>query len=194
MKPDSKGRNMPNQQKSGYDHPWKDTVEDLFPQMIKFTNRRLYKEIDWSKPYTALNKELRQVVRPKPGTGRRYVDNLIKVHLKEGGSELLYIHIELQNDRDDDFPRRLYVYHYRLFEKFGDKIWTMAVLGDTDPQWRPSSYRHGRLGCRITFKFPIIKLIDYERKWHQLERSRNPFALVVMAHLMAKDHRPGRTA
>jgi hypothetical protein len=180
------GRTMSNSQKSGYDHPWKDAVEDLFPQMIKFTNRRLYNKIDWSKPYTPANKELRQVIRPKPGVGRRFVDNLIKVHLKEGGTELLYIHIELQNDRDDDFPKRLYVYHYRLFEKFGDKIWSMAVLGDTDPQWRPSSYSHGRLGCRTTFKFPIIKLIDYEKKWHYLERSRNPFALVVMAHLMAK--------
>ena len=34
-------------------------------------------------------------------------------------------------------------------------------------------------------KFPIAKLLDYEAKWHELEQSSNPFAVVVMAHLKA---------
>jgi hypothetical protein len=129
---------------------------------------------------------LRQVIRPKPGEGRKYIDKLAQVHLKGGGKRLLYIHVEVQNDVDEHFPRRMFIYHYRLFEKFGERVWTLAVLGDTDPNWRPKRFHYGLYGCSNTFKFPVTKLLDYEQQWERLERSRNPFALVVMAHLKAK--------
>ncbi len=33
----------------------------------------------------------------------------------------------------------------------------------------------------------MIKLLDYAAQWHQLEASRNPFAVAVMAHLKTKE-------
>jgi hypothetical protein len=41
-------------------------------------------------------------------------------------------------------------------------------------------------GCSTRLEFPIVKLIDYEPHWADLEASRNPFAVVVMAHLKTK--------
>jgi predicted transposase/invertase (TIGR01784 family) len=38
----------------------------------------------------------------------------------------------------------------------------------------------------VFFEFPYVKLIDYEDRWEELEASRNPFALVTMAHLKTK--------
>jgi hypothetical protein len=38
-------------------------------------------------------------------------------------------------------------------------------------------------GSRVSFTFPIVKLLDYRARWQDLERSTNPFATVVMAHL-----------
>ncbi len=37
--------------------------------------------------------------------------------------------------------------------------------------------------------FPIVKLLDYKKKWEELEASTNPFATVVMAHLKTKETR-----
>ena len=34
-------------------------------------------------------------------------------------------------------------------------------------------------------RFPVVKLLDYRARWAELEASRNPFAVVVMAHLKA---------
>ncbi|CAK0755155.1 hypothetical protein CCP3SC1_240007 [Gammaproteobacteria bacterium] len=40
-----------------------------------------------------------------------------------------------------------------------------------------------RWGCGVELKFPICKLIDYQKRWAELEMSSNTFALVVMAQL-----------
>jgi len=63
------------------------------------------------------------------------------------------------------------------------------VLGDDRSTWRPRSYTDELWGCRIQFEFPVVKLLDYGGNWSDLENSSNPFALVVMAHLKAKETR-----
>jgi len=37
----------------------------------------------------------------------------------------------------------------------------------------------------MRIKFPAVKLTDYAARWEELEKSANPFAVVVMAHLKA---------
>jgi hypothetical protein len=39
----------------------------------------------------------------------------------------------------------------------------------------------------VDFRFPIVKLLDYQSRWSELEESQNPFAIVVMAHLKTKE-------
>lgn len=41
-------------------------------------------------------------------------------------------------------------------------------------------------GCDVLFRFPTVKLLDYESQWDDLEANRNPFAIVTMAHLKTK--------
>lgn len=38
-------------------------------------------------------------------------------------------------------------------------------------------------------EFPVVKLLDYAGQWAVLEKSNNPFAVVVMAHLKAQETR-----
>jgi len=40
-----------------------------------------------------------------------------------------------------------------------------------------------RWGLRAGIRFPVVKLLDYAEQWETLEGSRNPFAMVVLAHL-----------
>ncbi len=42
-------------------------------------------------------------------------------------------------------------------------------------------------GFRMEMEFPIVKLLDYRDKWDELEKSQNPFAVVVMAHLKTQE-------
>ena len=83
----------------------------------------------------------------------------------------------------------MFVYHYRIYDKYIDKnieIVSLAVLGDEDENWRPTSYNYSRWSCQLTFKFPIVKLSDYQQNYSSLAENNNPFAVVIMAYLQSK--------
>jgi hypothetical protein len=42
-------------------------------------------------------------------------------------------------------------------------------------------------GCEVRFEFPSVKLLDFTKRWSELEQSHNRFAVVIMAHLKAKE-------
>ena len=115
-------------------------------------------------------------------SGEREGDKLFKVWQKNGEEAYLLIHIEIQSQRDNLFEERMYVYHYRSFD-IHKKVISLAILGDDQPNWRPTGYGYELAGCSMEFKFPQVKLLDYEAQWSRLENSSNPFALLVMAHL-----------
>ena len=174
-----------------YDSPWKEAIEQYFEEFVAFFFPKAYKQIDWSRGYEFLDKELRQITK-KAEISRKYVDKLVKVWLKDQNEVWAVIHADVQNQREEDFSRRMYVYNYRLFDRYGRHAASFAVLGDANPNWRPSQFTQELMGCKVNFKFPTVKLSDYRKKIQKLEKSRNPFAVVVMAHLKtqetAKDH------
>ena len=90
------------------------------------------------------------------------------------------------------FFERMYVYNYRLFDRFRRHAASFAVLGDAREDWRPDTFERELWGCGIRFRFPVVKLSEYAENRELLKTSSNPFAVVVMAHLLtqdtAKDH------
>ncbi len=56
-------------------------------------------------------------------------------------------------------------------------------------QWRPSNYSYNYPQTRLNFEFGIVKLLDYENRFDELETNTNPFATVVMAHLKTQQTR-----
>jgi hypothetical protein len=109
------------------------------------------------------------------------VDKLVKVWLKNGIEKWFLIHIEVQGYNDPEFSERMFIYYYRIFDKFKKDIVSLAVLIDDNKRYRPSEYRRGFLGCDLRFCHPIVKLIDFD--WEELLNSKNPFSFVVMAQL-----------
>ncbi|MEO0852326.1 MAG: DUF4351 domain-containing protein, partial [Cyanobacteria bacterium J06648_11] len=112
-----------------------------------------------------------------------------KVWRNDGDEAWVVVHLEAQNQRERAFPRRMYVYNYRLSDRHDKPIVSLAILGDEDANWRPNSYQVELWGCRTSFQFPTVKLLDYKQRWEELENSQNPFATAVMAHLKAKETR-----
>jgi hypothetical protein len=170
--------------KTDYDSPWKDILEQYFPQFIAFFAPQAYDEIDWLRDHTFLDKELQQIA-PQAETGARRVDKLVRVYLHNGEETWLLIHIEVQGQREDVFPERMYIYNYRVFDLYGRQVISIAVLTDEHRNWRPSHYGYERWGCRVSLDFPIIKLLDYAGRQEELTTSDNPFAVVILAHLQS---------
>ena len=116
----------------------------------------------------------------------RHADKLVRVYRKGGGEDWVYVHIEVQASRKTDFERRMFTYSYRLFERFGRPVASLAVLADAHRNWRPDGYGFELFGCRHWLNFPTVKLLDYEPDLDVLLADPNPFALVTAAHLLTR--------
>ena len=174
----------PQTSTDAYDSPWKDILEHAFPEFMAFYFPEAHTRIDWSRGHQFKNTELRQVVRDAQ-LGKRFADALVQVTLTDGHENWIYVHIEVQGQRDNDFARRMFTYNYRLFDRYARPIASLAVLADEDPAWRPDHYGFEILGCRHLLEFPVAKLIDYDHA-ESLEADPNPFALVTSAHLRTR--------
>lgn len=168
-----------------YDSPWKEVLEKYFKDFIAFFFPKVYNGIDWSGGYEFLDKELQKVVRDAT-LGRRFVDKLVKVWRKTGKEAWILIHIEVQGQVEKKFAERLYIYNYRLFDRYRCRVVTLAVLADERSNWRPQKFGYKLWGCEAYLKFPIVKLLDYKKHIQELEKSTNPFAVVVLAHLKSQ--------
>jgi hypothetical protein len=171
-----------------YDSPWKEALDSYFPLFMAFFFPQASAEIDWSRGYEALDKGLQQVAR-EAEVGRRVVDKLVKVWRKDGSEEWVLIHIEVQSQEESDFPLRMFIYNYRLFDRYNRSVCSLAVLGDDRANWRPDHFGYDLWGCRVDFQFPIVKLLDYAPHLAALESHPNPFAAVVLAHLKTQETR-----
>jgi hypothetical protein len=178
---------------SEQDSPWKDTLEHYLPAFLALYFPAVHAVIDWTRPYEWLNTELRQVVRDAE-LGLRLADVLVKVWLHDGTESWLLIHIELQGRQESDFPRRMFVYHYRIFDRYNRQVVSLAVLADDRPNWRPHRFAYDVCGCRLDFQFPIVKLLDFVGQEAVLEASDNPFALVTRAQLATMQTRQDPTS
>ena len=86
----------------------------------------------------------------------------------------------------------IYVYNYRIYDRYRRKVASFIVLGDDSPTWRPSEFGYELLGTTININYPVAKLLDWGQDWDALEENSNPFATVVMAHLKASQTRSDR--
>jgi hypothetical protein len=171
-----------------FDSPWKDILEAYFQDFVQFFFPQIYAEIDWSRGYDFLDQELSQVVRDAE-LGKRLADKLVKVWKLTGEETWVLVHIEIQSQQESRFGERMFVYFYRLRDKYDLPIVSLAILGDEQETWRPQPFESELWGCNVRFEFPIVKLLDYVPHWAELEASQNPFAIVVMAHLKTKETR-----
>jgi hypothetical protein len=158
---------------------------DHFEAFLALLFPAIHAQIDWSRGYESLDKEFQQVVR-EAEIGRRYVDKLVRVWTKAGKECWVLIHVEVQTDRDPDFASRMYVYNYRIFDRYNVPVASLAVLADDDPNWRPHEFRQALFDCEVGIRFPAVKLLDFVEYETELEASENPFAKIVLAHLKAR--------
>ncbi len=165
-----------------YDGPWKEAIERHFADFLLFFFPSAHAQIDWSQPLVFLDQVLRAAIRDTE-IGKRIVDKLARVTRRGGEEEWIYLHLEVQGQLDASFAERMFVCHSRLFDRYRKPIASLAVLADERPNWRPDSYSHEALDCRIEMRYPTVKLLDWVGSEARLEDSTNPFSVVTLAHL-----------
>lgn len=168
-----------------YDNSWKQAIELYFEQFILLCFEQLHPLIDWSRGFHVLEQELQQIVG-EAESGKRLADKLFQVWRLNGEETWVLIHIEVQSQTESDFAKRMYQYNYRAFDKYERPVISLAVLGDETNSWRPALYEYSLDGFQLRMQFPIVKVLDYESQWEDLEQSANPFAIMIMAHLKTK--------
>lgn len=171
---------------SDFDSPWKEALERFLPQFLDFFFPQVFQGVDWSRGYESLDKELQQIVR-EAELGLRLADKLFKVWRLDGKEAWVLIHAEVQNQREDDFGERMYIYNYRIFDRFRHPVISLALLGDDQRNWRPSRFAYSLWGFSLCVEFPVAKLLDFADRQPELETEPNPFAAVVLAHLKSRE-------
>ncbi len=166
------------------DVAWKEILGEYFKDFVEYCLPQLYELINWKKRWSSLDKELNAITKGADA-GNRLVDKLFKVYLKDGQEQWVLCHVEVQGKQDDDFPKRMFTYGYRIYDKYQKPVVSCAILTDEAKNWRPSSFRLGLAGSYLSIEYLVVKLIDYRDRIKELEASTNPFGSVVLTQLAA---------
>jgi len=90
----------------------------------------------------------------------RLADKLVQVWRKDGNEIWILVHVEIKGQEESAFAKRMYVYNYRIFDRYDWPVVSLAVLADERAGWRPDHYGYELWGCKIGIQFPAIKLLD----------------------------------
>ncbi|KAM3090693.1 DUF4351 domain-containing protein [Phormidesmis sp. 146-35] len=172
------------------DSPWKRILQQYFQDALAFFFPEIAKLIDWTQPPEFLDKEFVKIA-PDAKVGRRFADQLVRVKLMRGKVLVLLIHVEVQAAPEQRFAERIFVYSLRIFDYFHQP--GVAILCDASPTWRPQQYGFSLPGTTLNFEFSVVKLLDYRDRIAELDASRNPFAIVVKAHLKLQETKRNST-
>ncbi|NJN77380.1 MAG: hypothetical protein HC803_02860 [Saprospiraceae bacterium] len=159
------------------DELWKGIIEELFEDFLYFFFPKFVHEVDFTKPFEFLDKELNELIPASESENRR-ADLLVKVFLKSGIEKWILIHTEVQGYGDKDFPLRMYTYNYRSYDRFNQDVVGLAILTDENPDFCPTYYERETWTSKIRYDFQTFKLLNYDETYY--EEFDNPFASVML--------------
>jgi len=162
-----------------YDSSWKDIIEDLFEDFLLFFAPDLFAEVDFEQGYRFLDKELSQIF---PGQGgKKILDKLIEVGLKNGKEKWILVHVEIQGYYEEEFSERMFKYFYRVYDKFQKKIFALAIFSDSYKGFKPNKFKYSFYDTKLIYQYRTYKILEHSEM--ELLKRDNPFALAVLAGL-----------
>lgn len=167
------------------DELWKGILDDTFEDFLRFFFPNADELFDFKKKFVFLDKEFNRLFPPEENAaGVRFVDKLVKVHLKNGGTKFILVHIEVQSSKGhEELSKRMFRYFYRAKDKHNVNITAFAVLIDNVKSYHPKIYKEEYLGTRLSYEFNTYKVLNQDEA--KLRADPNPFAIVVLTVLMA---------
>ena len=161
-----------------YDAYWKEIITVLFEDCVRFFLPEVHEQIDFAYPPEFLEQELHKLIADETKQGKIYNDKLAKVRFKDGAERWLLIHVEVQSYRETNFAERMFSYFYRIYDKYGPLLTTLAIYTGSE-RHPPDTFRYELFGTEVTYRFNTFSVRQAVEK--DLLASDNPFALVVLA-------------
>lgn len=161
------------------DARWKIIIEQLFEDFVDFFRPDLSGKIDFSKGVIFLEQELHQILPDWLKGTKNYTDKLAKVTLKTGEEQCLFIHTEVQGKHETYFNERMFVYYYRIYDKFGKNVTALAIFTNKTVPKHHNIFEHTCEGTSIRYQYHTYLIRD--KKEEDLINNPNPFALVTLA-------------
>ncbi|WP_018250389.1 RpnC/YadD family protein [Orenia marismortui] len=159
---------------------WKEIIEELFEDFLKFFMPDLYAEVDFSQGYEFLDGELAKIM-DKTLKGKKMADRLVKVYLKDGRENWILVHLEVQGYYEADFSDRMFKYFYRIYDKYDRKIVALAIFTEDREDYKPSSFNYEFHGTKLNYEYNSYKILEQEEA--EVLKLDNPFAMVILAGL-----------
>jgi len=161
-----------------FDEAWKKIIERFFPPLLRFFVPELYDDVEKEKDIQFLDKEMEQLgIRSVKGA--KFVDKLVRVPLKDGEEQWILVHIEVQGYSEIDFSERMFRYFYKIFDRYGKRVLSMAILTGKEEIPDEGRFELKTYGSGVDFRYLTFRLVDYDKE--QLENNPNPIAIVVLA-------------
>ena len=160
---------------------WKDVMEYVFEDFLRFLFKDADKIFDWQKGIRFLDKELTGLLRlPGNKTGTRIVDKLAEVNLLNG-KELL-IHVEVQGYSSkvtrEQFGERMFTYFYRIYDHYRKPLIAISIYTGSDNLKMPAAFEYKMLNTFLQYRFKTIRIKDHTNV--DLAGSKNVFAWVLL--------------
>ena len=143
-----------------FDEAWKKVIERFFPHFLRFFVPQLYEDVDFSK-WFFLDKEMEQLAQ-RSLKGSKFVDKLVQVYLKDGSERWILVHIEVQAEEDEEFSLRMFRYFYRIFDRYGKPVVSVAILASPESEAVAGKFELKEYGSGIEFQYLTRKLMRYE--------------------------------
>lgn len=166
--------------KINHDILWKNVIRAYFRDFLALFMADLHKDIDWRRKIQFLDKEFFELFGEEK-IGRRDADSLVKVYLKTGEEQWLFIHIEVQSYYDKLFHERMFEIYYRIRERHTKNIVAMAIFTIADRM--PARLEEEKYGTRLLYEYVNCYIDEYKEQ--ELLESKNPFSIVVLASFYA---------
>jgi hypothetical protein len=117
-------------------------------------------------------------------------DIVVKARFR-GQDTFFIIHVENQSSTQTDFPKRMFAYFARLFEKFGLPVYPVVIFSFDKPMRpEPSRFEVAFPNKRVLeFNYTVIQL--NRLPWRRFVNQPNPVACALMAKMkMRPEDRP----
>lgn len=169
------------------DDLWKKLIADLFEDFLLFFLPEFHKEVDFSKSVEFLQQELfKEIIEERKG--RKMADQIAKVHLKNGEEQWILVHTEVQSNDHEDFPLRMFEYYYRIFDRYGKKIVSIAVFSNTSNK-SSNQYKEVYFGTELSYTFNKYIVANFDEE--ELINSPKLFSKALLASIYMNRTRSG---
>jgi len=174
----------PKKPRKETDGPWKDALEFFLEQFFALFFPDWGKQINWKKKPKALTPDL------PDQSGTKICDRIFEVELLNGEKEIIFLHLEIQGQKQEELPHRMMTYNFGTHKKHGKPVVSIAIALDKKLVCSSGLFEQihpFKNEPYLQFWYDIIKIWSFKGREEELKKKDNIFALVVLAQLAIMD-------